>query len=295
MDASWDDVRRECLPAIEARLGSVIDALPAPAPLREAMRYALVGGGKRLRPTLAWHSAIAVGGRGLESLDAGAAVEMVHAFSLVHDDLPALDNDDVRRGRPTLHKHAGEAMAILAGDQLLTHALLLLASRREPASLGTTMVRELADAASCMIRGQVYDTLGGFEPGIRDPAALEETHRLKTGALIVASCRLGAIAALGSSDHPALDAITTYGRAVGLMFQVVDDLLDVEQSSEQVGKRTRKDAAAGKRTYPSLLGMDGSRREVERLRAEARGAVSGLGGASWGLSALADLLASRRT
>jgi geranylgeranyl pyrophosphate synthase len=285
-----------CVPVIEAHLASVLRRTDLPRELVEAMRYALLGGGKRLRPVLAWHACVAAGGPGETSLDAGAAVELVHAFSLAHDDLPAMDDDDLRRGKPTLHIHAGEAMAILAGDAMMSLAFQLLASSVADAGLSAALVRDLSDATTRMISGQVYDTLSATDGG--DRARLELIHRNKTAALIRAACVMGARCGAGLSrpgEHAAmLGAITRYGEDVGLMFQVVDDLLDVEMTSEQTGKRTRKDADAGKLTYPRLLGVEASRREVERLRVAAKTAVEPLGPAAGGLAALCDAMAARR-
>jgi geranylgeranyl diphosphate synthase type II len=261
------------LKAIETYLADCLARLAGPANLREAARYALLGGGKRLRPLLAWHSAIAAGGTGESALPAAAAVEMVHAFSLVHDDLPAMDDDDLRRGRPTLHIHAGEAMAILAGDLLLALAFgeLQRGALGRP-EFGMGLVHELSKATGAMIAGQVLDTVGGAEPRTSRLALVRLIHAGKTGALIRASCRMGALCGLASRPGGArpgpgrvMDALTNYGEAVGLMFQAVDDLLDVESTHEQTGKRTKKDAKAGKLTYPGLLGVKRARREVEHL------------------------------
>jgi len=240
--------------------------------LREALVYSLLAPGKRLRPVLCWHACEAlgtgVGVTGQDSLPAGGAVELIHCFSLIHDDLPALDNDDLRRGRPTLHKHAGEAMAILAAD--LAHALaFVLISERCPAELVPQMVTELAAATEAMIVGQVYDTLGGVE-GTSLEVQAEKIHANKTGALIRASCRLGILSACGAGhiqeerQKLELERITRYADALGLIFQITDDLLDVEQTSEHVGKKTGKDAAAGKVTYPVVFGVEGSRREIAK-------------------------------
>lgn len=279
------------MPAIEAALHDRVAARDLPAGLVDAIRYALLGGGKRLRPLLAWHAAIAAGGAGERSLPAGVAVEFVHAFSLIHDDLPALDNDDVRRGRPTLHRHAGEAMAILAGDALLALAFGVLANE-SPTPLAQPLCAELTTGTSAMIAGQVYDTLGGIPAGIQGPQRVRLVHRNKTGALIRAACRMGAM--LGGVDAgPRLDAITAFGDAVGLMFQIVDDLIDVEQPAEHVGKRTGKDAPAGKLTYPSVLGVEGSRREVARLEREAHEALAPLGPTAGGLAELCKTMATR--
>jgi geranylgeranyl diphosphate synthase type II len=280
------------LPTIEDALTRWVDALPAPPALRDAVRYALIGGGKRLRPLLAWHSAVAAGGTGPESLPACIAVELVHAFSLVHDDLPALDNDDLRRGRPTLHRHAGEALAILAGDAMLTGAFGVLVDA-VPTPLGQRLAAELAEGAAGMIAGQVYDTLGGLPEGLDAFQRVATVHRNKTGALIRASCRMGAILA-PAGGGPALDAVSAYGEAVGLMFQIVDDLIDVEQPPEHAGKRTGKDSQAGKLTYPGVLGVERSRAEVTRLARAAEDALAPLGSPARGLMELCVVL-TRRT
>jgi geranylgeranyl pyrophosphate synthase len=295
-----DDPRRAAvfapLALIESRLADLCAGEPdTPAPLRDAMRYAVLSGGKRLRPILCWHACAACGGR-LEPPDdadrddllrAAAALEMVHAFSLVHDDLPALDNDDLRRGRPTLHRHAGEGMAILAGDALLSHAFCVLAGLT-PARRGEACAI-LADAAWRMVRGQVLDTCGG--DGRPGPELVHAIHAQKTGALLVAACRLGALCA--GADAASTDAVTRYAERAGLMFQIVDDLLDVEQSAEQTGKRTGKDAHAGKVTYPGVFGVQASRAKVALLRAEALEALALLGPKAENLRTLAELLAQR--
>lgn len=227
-----------------------------PDNLLSALRYSVLGGGKRLRPVLAWYSAIACGGSGEQSLNAGLAVELIHAFSLIHDDLPALDNDTMRRGRPTLHVHAGEAMAILAGDALLSLAYEAAIDHPQP-QVALQLAAELAQGTRAMIAGQVYDTLGGLPHELSERAAVELIHRNKTGALLIASCRMGAIA-VGASPQ-ALEQVTTYASAIGLQFQVIDDLLDIEGNHEAVGKTLGKDADAGKRTFPSVIGAAASR------------------------------------
>jgi geranylgeranyl pyrophosphate synthase len=198
---------------------------------------------------------------------------MIHAFSLIHDDLPALDNDDVRRGRPTLHKHAGEAMAILAGDALLSLAYESTHEHPDP-RIALRLSSELAHGTRAMIEGQIYDTLGGMDEGISDLEAVELIHRNKTGALLRASCRMGALSA-GASDE-ALALITRYSESIGLQFQIVDDLLDVEGCSDAVGKALGKDAAAGKRTYPGAVGVDAARSAANRLGDEAARALCDL-------------------
>jgi geranylgeranyl pyrophosphate synthase len=283
-----------CIPQIERFLDAYTSAADLPASLHEAIRYALLGGGKRLRPVLAWHSCIAAGGTGKDSLPAGAAVELIHAFSLVHDDLPAMDDDDLRRGRPTLHIHAGEAMAILAGDAMMALAFELLVEQVRPPALGAELVRELSVATTGMIAGQVYDTLGVATPASDPRAHLEHIHRNKTGALIRAACRMGALSAPSAHSHNTLTQITSFADNIGLMFQVVDDLIDVETTPEQSGKRTRKDAIAGKLTYPSLLGIEGTIAEIDRLQHAALDALQPLGPAADALRALCRHMASRR-
>jgi geranylgeranyl diphosphate synthase type II len=262
-----------------------------PETLRDATAYALLGGGKRLRPLLTLQCCVAVGGAEAGALAAAASVEMIHAFSLVHDDLPALDNDALRRGIPTVHKKFGEAMAILVGDGLMSMAFQVLCDRHE-AALAGRLCRELAVGSTAMIAGQVLDTLGGFEAGLRDRQRLERVHHNKTGALIKASCRMGAMAS-GRDDAASLDAMTRYGEAVGLMFQIVDDLLDVQQTAEHAGKRTGKDSEAGKLTYPGVIGVDAARREVARLLDEARKAIEPFGKKAGGLNDLCEYLSVR--
>jgi geranylgeranyl diphosphate synthase, type II len=285
--------------AVEHALDQFLADLHLPPNLVDAVEYALMGGGKRLRPILAWWSAHAVGAPGECSLPAAVSVELVHTFSLAHDDLPAMDNDDVRRGRPTLHKHAGEAMAILAGDAMLSLAYTHLAeqSRLIGGELVAALITELAAGTNGMIAGQVYDTLGGFEPTLSPREQLDQIDLNKTGALIAAACRMGAMLGLarrrpGVATEPP-SAITTYARDVGLMFQAVDDLIDATQPSDHAGKRTGKDAEAGKTTFPSVLGVEGTRSEIERLRGSARAAALSLGDSGHPLADLADLLAAR--
>lgn len=289
------------LDALEPVLAEFVGGASLPRNLREACEYALLGGGKRLRPLLAMHSSIAVGGRYEDALPAAAAVEMIHAFSLVHDDLPALDNDDLRRGRPTVHKAHGEAMAILVGDGLMSLAFQLLGERSGDPALAGRLCLELARGTTWMIAGQVLDTLGGHDAST-DAERLRETHRQKTGALITSACRMGAIAgmskavgsgACASAGEDQLLHITRYGHAVGLMFQLVDDLLDVEQSTEQLGKRSGKDAEAGKLTYPGVMGVEASRREADRLLEDARRAAERFGESGVGLVRLAESMARR--
>jgi geranylgeranyl pyrophosphate synthase len=248
----------------------------------------VLAGGKRLRPILVLESAKAAGGSPEGAMPAAVAIEFVHAFSLVHDDLPALDNDSMRRGKPTCHVAFGEAMAILAGDCLLALAPLAGSRCRHNAA---EIQRELMAATVRMIAGQVYDTLQGFPDHLSDDRRLELIHHNKTGALLEASCRMGALAA--GADAETIARLTAYGRATGLMFQIVDDLIDATQTAEHAGKATGKDLEAGKLTYPAVHGIDGSRREIARLRAEAAAAIAPLGERSAQLGELLDFLANR--
>jgi len=277
---------------IDAMLAPALDALDLAPSLRDAMKYGLVGGGKRLRPALVLLSAQIAGGDRSVARAPAIAIECVHAFSLIHDDLPALDNDDLRRGRPTLHRHAGEAMAILAGDALLVAGFEVLAAAPLESSRRTELMRELAWATNQMVSGQVFDTLG-FDPGetASDRQRLERIHRLKTGALIRCATRLGAIAA--GAPAQTLSALTAWSEAIGQAFQVVDDLLDVTQSTAHLGKRAEKDAAAGKLTYPGVYGIEESRRLVRELSTRAAAALAPLGAAANTLKTLGEQLASR--
>lgn len=276
------------LARVEEALAATLAAEPFPGNLRAACLHAVLAGGKRLRPILVLESARASGGAVEDAIAPAVAIELVHAFSLVHDDLPALDDDDLRRGKPTCHIAFGEALAILAGDALL--ALAPVVAARAPkgreAIVGTLMQATLA-----MIAGQVHDTLRDFPGELPESARLELIHRGKTGALIEASCRMGALAA--GADDARLAALERYGRAIGLMFQIVDDLIDATQSAEHAGKATGKDAAAGKLTYPGIHGIEASRREVERLLGEADDALRPLGEPAAPLRRLAEFLAVR--
>jgi geranylgeranyl diphosphate synthase type II len=275
----------------------------APARLIEAIQYSLLAGGKRLRPALVLECATACqraksprSSRATPSpsptaLAAATAIELIHTFSLVHDDLPAMDDDDLRRGRPTNHKVFGEAMAILAGDAMVTMAFELIATECEP-TLAPALVRELAAASgpAGMIGGQVLD-MDGEHVGL-NLDQLQHVHRLKTGALLRASCRMGAIAS-GVTEGPLLDAVTEYGRHLGLAFQIVDDVLDVTSTPEQLGKATNKDADKGKNTYPSLLGLEASWKQAAAQVRAAVDAVSRLGSSADGLRSVARFVAER--
>jgi farnesyl diphosphate synthase len=266
-----------------------------PVELHRAMRYAVLGGGKRLRPLLVYAAGQTLGAS-LEHLDAAAAaVEIIHAYSLVHDDLPAMDDDSLRRGRPTCHIVFGEAMAILAGDALQALAFDVLAHDDALAVNAETRVEMLRVlAAACgshgMAGGQAFDLAAVGK--ILTAAELERMHVHKTGALIRASVRLGALAA-GHRDAALLDSLERYGHAVGLAFQIRDDLLDVEAGTEQLGKTAGKDAAASKPTYPGILGIDASRAELAALTDTALAAVATLDVRAKPLRDLARFVADR--
>jgi geranylgeranyl diphosphate synthase type II len=298
--ASLSD-RRE---AIEAALRSWLNRVTedAPRPVAEAMSYSLFSPGKRLRPLLCAAACEAAGGAFDNGIAAGCAVEMVHAYSLVHDDLPAMDDDDLRRGLPTNHKKFGEALAILAGDALLTAAFQVLAEGYPPRTAAVSCA-ELARGAGTagMVGGQVLDLgaegkiPGGTAP--RTAAELENVHARKTGALFLTSLRLGLLAAQGERpagpDPVGREALERYGRAFGLAFQIADDLLDVQGTSDRAGKRVGKDAARGKLTFPGLLGIDESRRRANGLYAEASAALAPLGPSAGLLAGLVRVVTER--
>ncbi len=264
-----------------------------PFTIHRAMRYSLFAGGKRIRPVLAIAAAEAVSDvtPGIEP--AASALELIHTYSLIHDDLPALDNDDLRRGRPTCHKIFGEAIAILAGDALLTLAFEVL-SRIECIDAGPRilMVLELATAAGTvggMIGGQVNDIEG--EGKFPTAHLLDSIHRAKTGALLRASVRIGGIAA--GADREQLEALTCFGEHIGLAFQIVDDVLDVEQSSESLGKTAGKDAQQKKITFPAVYGIERSREMAEQECLKAHLALQGFGNRAARLRELADFIVRR--
>jgi len=261
---------------VEETLGiCVAEPNGAAAQLYESMRYSLLAGGKRIRPVLAIAACEAVGGGPRDALGLACALEMIHTYSMIHDDLPCMDDDDLRRGKPTNHKVFGEAFATLAGDALLTDAFaVLITMTPAPVASATTLeaVAGLARAAGSagMVAGQTIDLLG--EGRAINIAELEALHGLKTGALFVAAAVEGG--RLGGAGAGQLRALETYARAVGLAFQVTDDLLDVEASTEQLGKRTHKDSERGKATYPALLGVAQSHRLARTLLDRADQALS---------------------
>jgi len=275
---------------VEAYASDFIDRRSLPRNLRDAIRYSFFGPGKRLRPILVIRACEAVGGQAQDALAPAAAIELIHCFSLVHDDLPAMDDDDLRRGRPTLHKHTNEAMAILAGDAMMGLAFELVATHLS-GRLAGDVARELAECTNDMIAGQVYDTLPDFDSSVAPMDRLRTIHRNKTGALIRGSCRMGALC--GGATAAQLADITRHAEAIGLMFQVVDDLLDVTQTTEHLGKAANKDVDKGKLTYPGLIGIEKSRAEIARLRAEAHDALRSFGDKAEPLRVLCDYMAVR--
>ena len=265
-----------------------------PPHLAEAIRYSLLAPGKRIRPQLVVMSAEACGAPIDAAMPAACAIEMVHAYSLVHDDLPAMDDDDLRRGQPTCHKVFGEAVAILVGDALLAKAFEVLAAEVQPAERAARCCALLGRAAgpTALVGGQAADLAGELGGGAMYPLDhLEAIHHRKTGALIIAALELGGIVA-GASD-PQMERLRGYGKQVGLAFQITDDLLDVNGSQAAVGKRLAKDADRGKLTFPQLLGIEESRRRVAALVDEACGIMESFGPAGAPLRALARFVASR--
>lgn len=290
-----------------ARVGARLEAwlqrrLPADAPggLSEAMRYAVLDGGKRLRPLLvlaAWEAAGGAPDAGEEApvWAVAGAVELIHAYSLVHDDLPCMDDDVLRRGKPTAHVRFGEALALLAGDALQALAFEWLVTApwaQQAPARALRLARELALAAGCqgMAGGQAIDLAAVGRT--LDQAALEDMHRRKTGALLRASVRMGALAA--GLDEERLTALDAYGGALGLAFQVMDDVLDATADTATLGKTAGKDAAAGKPTFVSLLGVDGARAYAEALLQEALAALQGLEADTARLAGLARWVVRRR-
>ncbi len=295
----WDSARLAAwsephLAAVEAALSRWV-GVDAPASLGDAMRYAVLDGGKRLRPMLVLAASEAVGGRNDAALRAACAAELIHAYSLVHDDLPCMDNDVLRRGKPTVHVKFGEADALLAGDalQALAFELLTPAHDEIPASMQAALCRLLARAAGSqgMAGGQAID-LASVGVALNE-TQLREMHRLKTGALLQGSVEMGANC--GARIAPdALAALRDYGAAIGLAFQVVDDILDVTADSHTLGKTAGKDAASDKPTYVSLLGLDGARAQARQLLGESIMALERSGLADTGaLRALAYMVVDR--
>ncbi len=296
---------------VNSRLANYVRSKPdCPETLRESMAYSLLAGGKRLRPILVLLTCEACGGSTDTALPAACSIEMVHTYSLIHDDLPAMDDDDYRRGRLTNHKVYGEAMAILAGDALLTLAFEVIASEVQPGAVAAACCADLAAAAGwCgMVGGQVADLeaekqletqaaiISGDRQGIRTDSSaslsqLEAIHRRKTGRLLCSAVTLGA--RIAQVDKELLKRLEEFGKRVGLAFQIADDLLDVTGDATKLGKNVGKDAALGKMTYPALLGVEGSRRKADDLISEACRLLEPLGDRAGPLADLARFVTKR--
>jgi geranylgeranyl diphosphate synthase type II len=263
-----------------------------PATIHKAMRYSLFAGGKRMRPALCLAAAAACGGREADAMPLACAVECIHTYSLIHDDLPGMDNDDFRRGKPTNHKVFGEGIAVLAGDALLTQAFEIAAQAKGwPRYPHQKIILEIAKASGSLqlVAGQVADLEGEGKKLSTDE--LRYIHERKTSALLCCSVRLGGMSANCTSAQ--LKALTDFGYHVGLAFQVIDDILDVTQTSEQLGKTAGKDTQAQKATYPAIVGLEKSRKIAEQLTAKAFAALKTFKGKAVALEALAEFLLKR--
>ena len=275
-----------------AMSGFLPKAKQRPATIHTAMRYCVFAGGKRLRPVLCLAAADACDGETTDALAPACALELMHTYSLVHDDLPAMDDDDLRRGRPTCHKVYGEAMAVLTGDALLTQAFIVLAQTPTTKRDSTReYIAELAETGGSqkLIGGQVMDLEGEGKPLTKRD--LVRIHEAKTAALLTSSLRLGAMTA--NATPAKLEALTSFGYNLGLAFQVIDDILDVTQSTEMLGKTAGKDEAVEKSTYPAILGLEKSRKEAARLTAAAMAALKPLGKKAARLEEIAAYLLKR--
>jgi geranylgeranyl diphosphate synthase, type II len=292
-----NDAFKTYLEQQRARVDAALDKLmPAedvvPPTAHKAMRYSMFAGGKRLRPILCLADAEACGGDTERAIPLACAAETIHTYSLVHDDLPCMDDDDFRRGHPTCHKVYGEAVAVLAGDALQALAFEMAAGAEPSSRFGVRdYVIELAGTAGSLhlIAGQIMDIEG--EGTVRTEEGLRAIHERKTMALLTSSVRLGAMSS--GADDAQLEALTRFGKALGLAFQIIDDILDVTQTSEKLGKSAGKDVAAEKATYPSILGMEASRAEANRLTTEAHSALDIFGDKAARLRSLAEYLLNR--
>lgn len=298
MSCDWrlDTYLQERIQLVETALDRYLpSAATLPASLHESMRYSVFAGGKRIRPILMMAACEAVGGSLQQALPAACALEMIHCYSLIHDDLPAMDDDDFRRGKPTNHKVFGEAKAILAGDGLLTEAMILLSNAEIcpelPADRRCEVLHLLARSAGSrgMVGGQVVDMES--EGKEIDLPTLEYIHTHKTGALILAALEVGAI--LGGADQLQRRALCRYGEAAGLAFQVADDILDIVADQQRLGKDVGSDQQRGKATYPALLGLDGARKRARELRDLAFSAVDVFGDSARPLREIAGFIVDR--
>lgn len=294
MQPSFSEYRETLQSEVEQSLQGTLDShlQSGSSVLNEAMRYSLLAPGKRMRPLLVLMATDVCGGDRSQALPAACATEMVHAFSLIHDDLPAMDDDDLRRGQPTNHKVYGEAQAILAGDALLALAFEVLASDLQP-ELAAACCNILAHAtgAGGMTAGQSLDMQG--EEKQLELAELEQVHAAKTGALITACLHMGAL--IASASESEVDALKTYGSCIGLAFQITDDLLDVEGTEADVGKAVQKDAGHAKNTYPAFLGIGQSKAKAAELIAEAVASIQIFGEKAEYLRQLAESILTRNS
>lgn len=291
--AQWKDSWREWRSRVEERLAAYVESGPdCPPQLRDAMQYSLLAGGKRLRPVLVLAACETCGGDLEAALPAACALEMVHTYSLIHDDLPAMDDDDWRRGRPSCHKQFGEALAILAGDALLTLAFEVLAAEVQPPETAAQCCADLASAAGRlgMVGGQVAD-LEAETGGPHSLEQLESIHRRKTGRLLCCALRLGG--RIAAADEKSLQALESYGNCVGLAFQIADDVLDITANQDKMGKGVNKDADHGKLTYPALLGVEQSRDKARTLIDQACAALAPFGERGRRLEQLAHFVLER--
>ena len=297
-DVGWslDTYISERIRLVEATLDTYLpNAATLPGSLHDSMRYSVFAGGKRIRPVLMAAACEAVGGSALEVMPAAAAIEMIHSYSLIHDDLPAMDDDDLRRGKPTNHKVYGEAIAILAGDGLLTEAFILLSNPQVLKTLSAQnrleIIHLLARGAGSlgMVGGQVVDMES--EGTQIDLPTLEYIHTHKTGALILAAIEIGAV--IGGASQPQRFALHRYGEAAGLAFQVADDILDIVADQSLLGKDVGSDQARGKATYPALLGLEGARERARDLRDMALTALADFGAEARPLREIATYIIDR--
>ncbi len=293
IDATFKSRYDNIVLAIENTLEGYLSHDPGvPEILLESMMYSLQSGGKRLRPVMVLLACEVCGGEEVMAMPAATAIEMVHTYSLIHDDLPAMDNDDYRRGKLTNHKVYGEGVAILAGDALLTYAFKVLAHHVREDKLVRQLILELANASGSagMIGGQVRDLTWENTPGDLDTVKYIHTH--KTAMMFRAAMRMGALC--GGAAQKIVDKLGDYGLKLGLAFQIVDDLLDLTGTQEETGKATRKDEQAGKLTYPSVVGIEESRQHADRLLNEAITIIDALGDAAVPLRHLAGMLINRK-
>ncbi len=290
LDSTWNAFRGRVNAALEKY---VLQGTGCPSQLQAAMSYSLLAGGKRLRPVLVLLACEACGGSPEAALPAACALEMVHTYSLIHDDLPAMDDDDLRRGRPTNHKVYGEALAILAGDALLTLAFELVARDVQPPHIAAACCADLANAAGAvgMVAGQVADLEAESLTEAATVELLEGIHRRKTGRLLCSALTMGA--RIAQADTDTLSRLQQYGLNIGLAFQITDDLLDVRGNAEKIGKGVNKDAALGKLTYPSLLGIEASEQRATALIEAACHLLEPMGSRAQPLRDLAQFILHR--